>query len=129
MKPKTVGIFYNVLILLCALGFFISSSVRGQGGYDERVLDYEPFNEIELGESYEAILKRVGAADFDNMMYSKKGVLVGRRLLYIFKQDDPHIFNAKKDVYLRLWLDAKGYLQEIDFHNTPANISKSDSGA
>ncbi|WP_044615586.1 hypothetical protein [Gynuella sunshinyii] len=84
-------------------------------------LDIEKIQKLEIGDSYAVVIAMLGEPSYDTIMTRKEdNSVVGRRLLYIYQQNNPLNFNQSKDRYLSLWFDTKDVLIEID----PRNISQ-----
>lgn len=72
---------------------------------------------IHVGDSYAEVLERLGRPTSDDVMMKKEtSTRIGRRLMYIYKQQDESSFNQRTDTYLRLWFDPDELLLEIDYH-------------
>ena len=110
-----------VIVVLLAVFLLISSGFSGSEMkyYTEREIN----SLIKVGDSYEKIIDTLGKPTNDSLMMKKdSSTVVGRRLMYIYKQENPSVFNQKTDSYLRLWFGPDDMLLEIDYHGGKVSL-------
>jgi hypothetical protein len=106
---------YNLVVAL--LVFFSPISVSCSEPDMKQYSKNEIAELIHVGDSYTDILKILGKPTSDDIMMKKEtSTKIGRRLMYIYEQQDESVFNQKTDKYLRLWFGPDELLLELDYH-------------
>lgn len=104
--------------LICALLLFATLSNLT---FAESSLEDSHKNKIEklihVGDSYSDVLKALGKPTSDDLIMKKElPAIVGRRLRYIYKQQNESSFNPGTDSYITLWFSSEDILLDINYH-------------